>query len=171
MKVTQTTRSKDLTLKQTSTKESAVKQKGTSGSSRKENVPINKVVVTKADGSYSYEDWVPIQIGYFDLYQHLHPEESEVDKLVKYILDQNIPVRYLNVAYSNRTTVGNDVDGMNAVCPMFRHLRFTTGVNGDDGKIVKGWKEVVKQAKIKNPLKCLEALRDSKYVILIFDLQ
>ena len=137
-------------------------------SSKNENVPIKKVVVTKADGSYSYDDWVPIHIGYSDLYNNLHPDESEVDKLVKYILDKNVPVRYLNVAYSNKTSVG-DADEMRRVCPLFRHLMFTPGPTGDEGKIEQGWKHVVKQAKIKNPLKCLQALKDSKRVMLISD--
>ena len=49
------------------------------------------------------EDWGTIQEGYGDLLQDLQPDnpDSEVDKVVKFILDQNFPIRYLEIKYNH----------------------------------------------------------------------
>jgi hypothetical protein len=124
-----------------------------------------RLAAAREDGNYAYDDWVPIQMGFADLLPNLQPDFSEVDKAVNYILDKNIPVRFFNVVYSKRATV-EDVDTMANICPNFKHLRFVPGMSGDDGKILLRWKQLVKEAKIQNPRKCLQNLMASKMVKL-----
>ena len=117
-------------------------------------------------GGHSLDKIVPIQLGYSDLYEHLLPECSEVDRVVKYILDLNIPIRYLNVMFSHQATF-EELDSFKEACPSFRHQRFTPGDSGDKGKIMNTWKKLVKDANIKNPIKCLETFQNLKKVFLL----
>ena len=146
---TQPSSSKNLTKKNDSSKEIAPEKV--------------QLAASRADGNHAFDDWVPIQMGFADLLPNLQPEFSEVDKVVNYILEQNIPVRYINVVYSGRSSV-EDVDEIKKICPKYKHMRFVPGLSGDDGKILKRWKQLVIDAKIKNPEQCLEYLMASKRV-------
>ena len=54
-----------------------------------------------------YDEWTNIREGFAELYNQLNLDDptSKVDKAVEHILDQNIPVRHLNIMYKNKTTV------------------------------------------------------------------
>ena len=120
-------------------------------------------IYNRFDRSCSYSDLVPIQMGYSDLLPLIHPQLSEADRVVKHILDKNILVRYYNVEFSHRVTI-EDVSALKRVCPNFRHLRFTPGPTGDDGKIEKKWQQLVKECALKEPIKCLEEFANGKKV-------
>ena len=105
-------------------------------------------------------------MGYADLYEQLLPECSEVDRVVKYILDLNILVRYLNVEHCYRAGFKKIKDDLKAECPNFKYLRFTPGPRGDEAKIHKRWKQLVKDSGITNPQLCLQNFRNSKMVRL-----
>ena len=59
------------------------------------------------DDKISPDDWCFILDGYSNLYKHLHPDTSEVDRVVKFILDSNIPVRGVNILKLKKATLGN----------------------------------------------------------------
>jgi hypothetical protein len=151
----------------TQTKTTSVKTPIKSASSKqtkiKDSTKEIRLAKAREDRNYAYDDWVPIQMGFADLLPNLQPNFSEVDKAVNYILDKNIPVRFFNVIYSKRTAV-KDVEGIKKMYPKFKHMRFVPGVCGDDGKIVKRWKQLVNEAKIQNPRQCLQDLMASKKV-------
>ena len=129
----------------------------------KENVPQVLPVTRRLEGDYALEDLVPIQMGFCDLYPHLQPECSEVDKIVKYILDLNISVRFLNVKFSHKAAL-LDVENLMVACSNFRHQRFSLGQNGDEGKILKRWSQLVKELSIQSPLECLKTFKTTKKV-------
>ncbi len=106
------------------------------------------------------DSWANIREGFSDLADHLNPEDpnSEVDKMIKYILDANIPVRYFNVQYSNITQVvylySLELKNIKKVCSQFKIGRFSRGPKGEDGVIINNWEKLVKAANIQNPQKC-----------------
>ncbi len=113
----------------------------------------------------SYDSWSNIRDGFSDLEDHLNPDDpdSEVDKLIKYILNINIPIRYFNVkhgAYTNFKTVYHlDKKGMKKAFPNLKIGRFSRGKTGDEGFIRHNWKKLVKGVQLKNPLKCIQDLK------------
>ena len=117
---------------------------------------------------HSLDEMVPIQMGYADLYEHLLPECSEVDRVVKYVLDLNILVRYINVKYSHRATLEEeDISVAKKSCPNFRHRRFVPGQIGEDGKILKRLEQLFRDLSIKNPERCIQDFGNSKKVIFV----
>ena len=129
----------------------------------KENVPQVLRVTRRQEGGYALEDLVPIQMGFSDLYPHLQPECSEVDKIVKYILDLNISIRFLNVKFSHKDAL-LDVENLTVACPNFRHQRYSLGQTGDEGKILKRWSQLVKELSIQSPLECLKTFKTTNKV-------
>jgi hypothetical protein len=112
----------------------------------------------------SYDSWSNIRDGFSDLEDHLNPDDpdSEVDKLIKHILDINIPIRYFNVkhgVYTNFKTLYHlDKKGMKKAFPDLKIGRFTRGKTGEDGIIRANWEKLVKVARLKNPSKCIQDL-------------
>ena len=51
------------------------------------------------------DDWAFILDGYSKLYKHLNPDTCEVDRIVKFILDANIPVRGVNILNLKKTAL------------------------------------------------------------------
>ena len=51
------------------------------------------------------DDWSFILDGYSKLYKHLNPDTCEVDRIVKFILDANIPVRGVNILNLKKTAL------------------------------------------------------------------
>ena len=79
--------------------------------------------------------------------------ESEVDKVVKYILDSNILVRHVSVKYDNVTQMHNkNVLKMMVDCS-FRRGRFS---KNEDGKIEQKWDKLTFEVPIKGQEKCIE---------------
>ncbi len=118
-----------------------------------------KLFETTGNGR-SLDSWASIREGFSDLADHLNPEdpESEVDKMIKFILDANIPVRYFNVQYSYITHITNlyslELMNIKKVCSHFKIGRFSRGAKGEDGVITTNWERLVKDANIQNPRKC-----------------
>ena len=95
--------------------------------SSKENVPQKiRLAAPRADGAYALDDWVPAQMGFSELYECLKPESSEVDRICKFLLDLNFPIRYLNVVYfdKSRNSVSTDLEEIKSKCPNFKCFRF-----------------------------------------------
>jgi hypothetical protein len=117
-----------------------------------------------------YDSWSNIREGFSDFEDHLNPDDpdSEVDKLVKHILDINIPIRYFNVkygAYSNLKSLYHlEMSDIKKACPNFKIGRFTRGPKGEDGIIRQNWDKLVKGAQLKNPLKCIKDLMKLDYL-------
>lgn len=71
----------------------------------------------------SYDDWSRISSGFYELVEQLQPENpnSEVDKVVKFILDENIPVRHINLQFADFTNVNaqytTEMKFMRKKCP------------------------------------------------------
>ena len=71
----------------------------------------------------SYDDWSRIGSGFQELVGLLNPDDttSEVDKVVKFILDKNILVRHINLQYSDFTNVNaqyfTDMKLLRLKCP------------------------------------------------------
>jgi hypothetical protein len=100
----------------------------------------------------SYEDFSPILDGYADLLDHLNPEESEVDKVVKFILDKNILVRNVNVQLSHISVARSrnfyqSIKGLSSM----KVGRYTKGKFGEDACLLKRWDELVRDVPIKDP--------------------
>ena len=106
----------------------------------------------------SGKEWCHIQDGYGHLLDHLEPDnpDSEVDKAIKYILEKNIQVRLLNVKSSEITFVRTYGTELKKLYPNIKIGRFTRGRTGEDGIIQRKWVELVKEASIANPKKCIE---------------
>jgi hypothetical protein len=106
------------------------------------------------------DSWANIREGFSDLIDHLSPDDpdSEVDKMIKYILDANIPVRYFNIQYSYITNMlylySLELKNIKKVCLHFKIGRFSRGPKGEDGVIINNWEKLVKDANIQNPQKC-----------------
>jgi hypothetical protein len=106
------------------------------------------------------DSWANIREGFSDLADHLNPDDpdSEVDKMIKYILDANIPIRFFNVEYGSFTNSFSfyniELKNIKKVCSLFKIGRFSRGAKGEDGVIINNWEKLVKVANIKNPRKC-----------------
>jgi hypothetical protein len=108
------------------------------------------------------DSWANIREGFSDLVDHLNPQDpdSEVDKMIKYILAANIPVRYFNIQYSYITNIQYlyslelELKNIKKVCSHFKIGRFSRGSKGEDGVIINNWEKLVKVANIQNPRKC-----------------
>ena len=105
----------------------------------------------------SYKDFSPILDGYADLLEHLNPDDpdSEVDKVVKFILDKNILVRLVNILLA-RITSRKKLHVYNQEFPLLKHGRFTKSDHGEDAWIKKWWDEFVKEVPINDPERCLD---------------
>ena len=111
-----------------------------------------------SDGEKSYQDLTPILEGYGDLLDLLNPNDanSEVDKVVKYILCKNILVRHLNVALSRFTaSTGPEYYAQVKDFDFLKIGRFTHGDLGEDALLEKRWNELVEQVPIHDPKKCI----------------
>jgi hypothetical protein len=102
----------------------------------------------------SYDSWTNIREGFSDLLETLDPQ-VEVDKLVKYILYLNIPIRHFNVIYVNLKSVSAQTK---TDCPDLKVGRFSRGPNGEDGKIIQNWEMLVKESEMANSTKCVDEL-------------
>ena len=107
-----------------------------------------------------YDAWTNIGEGFAKLYAQLKPDDpaSEVDKVVKYILDQNIPVRHLNSLCKSLNSFESKSERGALInkCPNIKFGRFSRGPNSEEEKIKQNWEELVKVAGILNPDKCME---------------
>jgi hypothetical protein len=113
----------------------------------------------KNDSEKSYEDFSPIMDGYGDLLDHLNPEDpkSEVDKVVKFILEKNILVRHMNVALCRYTNIkGRDFRDLHKQISDFKVGRYSSGDFGDDGRLIKRWNELVETVPIVDPDQCIK---------------
>ncbi len=107
----------------------------------------------------SYEDFSPILDGYADLLDHLNPEESEVDKVVKFILDKNIMVRHVNILLSHLSTpCCGDFKEILKVFKKLKSGRFTRGKFGEDAFLLRRWDELVRDVPIKHPQNLISQL-------------
>jgi len=108
----------------------------------------------------AYNDWSYIKEGYGDLLDHLDPDnpDSEVDKVVKYILDQNIRVRHFNVLcrdLSNKYSIYySSMNHLRQNCPS--DLKFGHFSRKEETLIQNRWDYLMKSANIREPKKCFE---------------
>ena len=135
--------------------------------SKQKEPPKIRLASPRKDGAYALDDWVPSQMGFGDLYRHLKPESSEVDRICKLLLDQNFPIRYLNVVFGRKgcDTVQKHRQEIKQKCPDFKNYRFVSGPNGDDPLIVHRWERLVAEANIQTPIECYKNFSMSKKVI------
>ena len=118
---------------------------------------INKVCA-ELDQDKPYDAWTNIQEGFRELYGQLNPDDpsSEVDKVVKYILDQNIPIRYLNVTYNTITNLEKRL--MKAIkqnCPDLKIKHFSQGSNSVEEKIKLNWEKLTCDANVQDANTCI----------------
>ena len=105
-----------------------------------------------------YTDFSPILDGYADILEHLNPDDpnSEVDKVVKFILDKNIQVRHINVLLLRfGKNLGSEANCLKRF-PLAKFGRFTDGDFGENGSIRRRWEELVKKVPICDPATCIE---------------
>ena len=93
--------------------------------------------------------------------QDLQPDNpgSEVDKVVKFILDQNIPIRYLEIKYNyliNRNSHSrfDELQKLAKANPKLKFVRFRPGKGGEGEIIQKNWHHLMCKAKVTNREKC-----------------
>jgi hypothetical protein len=105
-----------------------------------------------------------IRAAFPNLYDQLNPNDPdcEVDKAVKYILDINIPIRYINVRYGTLSLRSFQrqilrKDRKNAH-PLLKVGRFSPGANGEDGIICQNWERLAKEAGLEDPPQFIEDL-------------
>jgi hypothetical protein len=113
---------------------------------------------TKNDSKKYPEDFSPIMDGYGDLLDPLNPEDpkSEVDKVIKFILEKNIKVRHVNIALSRYTFVKTGTfSNLHKKMPLIKVGRFSPGDFGDDDRLLKRWNELVETVPISNPEQCI----------------
>ncbi len=121
-----------------------------------------KVPKTSSKNEIRLDDWTNLSEGFADLIPLLDPDdaESEVDKVVSFILKQNILVRYINVKYRSYSirhvyNHSKEKSDMKQNCPEIKIGRFSRRSNGEDGTIKRQWEKLILEAKIKNPVKCI----------------
>ena len=136
-------------------------------SAKQKEPPKIRLAAPRKDGTFGLDDWVPAQTGFGDLYRHLKPESSEVDRICKLLLDQNFPIRYLNVVFWRKGCgwVKQHREEIKQKCPDFKNRRFVSGPNGDDPLIAQRWEKLVAEANIQKPLKCYKIFSETKLVI------
>jgi hypothetical protein len=107
----------------------------------------------------SYKDFSPIMDGYGDLLEGLNPDDpnSEVDKVVRFILDKNILVRHVNVVLS-RFAISRSSAFYEAAKDMkeLKIGRFTPGIFGENESLLKNWDELVRTVPISDPDKLIQ---------------
>ena len=115
------------------------------------------------EGKDLCEDWGTIQDGYGDLLQDLQPDnpDSEVDKVVKYILDQNIPIRYLEIKYNQFSHPKfhqsiTELKELAKSSSKFKTGWFRPGKGGEGEIIKRNWRKLIKNANIFDKRKCFE---------------
>ena len=112
------------------------------------------------DSQKSYDDWSPIQEGFGDLLNHLKPEKREVDKIVKFVLDQNIRVRHFNLMFQDSTfsftCLKTKLEGKNY------KVKFGQFSRKEDDLIRKAWDQLVNTAEVQSPAKCFKELTKVK---------
>jgi hypothetical protein len=106
------------------------------------------------------DSWANIREGFSDLADHVNPDDpdSEVDKMIKYILDANIPVRYFNAKFGHITLYTPELTKIKEACPTFKVGRFSRGAQGEDRIIIQNWKKLAKNANIKDRTMCIKDL-------------
>jgi hypothetical protein len=121
-----------------------------------------KVPKTSSKDEMRLDDWINLCEGFADLIPLLDPDdtESEVDKVVSFILNQNILVRYINVKYRSYSirhvyNHSKEKSDMKQNYPEIKIGRFSIGSNGEDGIIKSNWEKLILEAKIKDPVKCI----------------
>ena len=123
-----------------------------------------RLAAPRADGAYALDDWVPAQMGFGELYKYLKPETSEVDRICKFLLDLNFPIRYLNVVYKSQHAVSTDLEEIKSKCPDFKKSRFASGPNGGDPIITERWNKLVAEAGIQSAKNFFEKFLAEKMV-------
>ena len=106
----------------------------------------------------SYEDFSPIMDGYGFLLDHLNPDDpaSEVDKVVKYILDKNIMVRHISILLSHfYCSRGPLFYKCTKDLANLKLGRYSPGKFGEDASLLNQWKELVCSVPIYDPKKFL----------------
>jgi len=113
---------------------------------------------TKNGSEKSYKDYSPILEGYGDLLDRLNPEDpkSEVDKVVKFILEKNIKVRHVNIALCRFTNVrAPEFGDLHKKMRFIKVGRYSAGDFGDDDRLKKRWNELVEIVPIIDPNQCI----------------
>jgi hypothetical protein len=116
------------------------------------------------DHDMPLDAWVSIKEGFSELDGQLDCQ-SEVDRVVKYILDIDISVRFVSVKFS--TFTHNNIYNCKRVanhiienCPGLKFNRFSTSSKGDDGKIKENWENLIECARINDSLQCIQAFKE-----------
>jgi len=112
---------------------------------------------TNSENGKSYEDFSNIMDGCGDLLDNLDPDnpDSEVDKVVKFILDQNILVRHLNELCRYTVCSGKAFYKSIKDFKLVKIGRFTQGEFGEDALLRQRWDELIKKVPINDPEKCI----------------
>ena len=113
---------------------------------------------TNTGSEKSYEGFSPIMDGYGYLLEHLKPDdpESEVDKVVNFILDKNIMVRHVNILLSHLSCSksGSYYDSIKNLVNV-KTGRYSPGKFGEDAILLKWWNKLVSSVPINKPEKFL----------------
>ena len=146
------------------------KHKTNSNKSKNQDIRQSKPVSDPFEGKDLCEDWGTIYDGYGDLLQDLQPDnpDCEVDKVVKFILDQNIPIRYLEIKYNHLTSrqchVNNDeLQKLAKANLKLRFVRFRPGKGGEGDIIQKNWDQLMHKANVANQEKCYRDIFLTKF--------
>jgi hypothetical protein len=143
-----------------------LKRTGENKKSKKEN--LTNISNAGNEQEKAYDDWSYIQEGYGELLDHLDPDnpDSEVDKVVKYILDKNIRVRHLNIQYSHLS-----LTRYFARCYKAEKNLAISGVKigrfsvQENDIIRKQWDQLMHKAKVRDSELCLEDFEKIKVCI------
>ncbi len=106
-------------------------------------------------------EWTNIRAGFSDLLRELDPynPDSEVDKLIEYILDLNIPVRNINVKYNYVYAMQKQIGDVEA-----KDVKVGRYSAEEKQIIQDNWKRLIEEADLKDPAKCLEDLMKPRIV-------
>jgi len=103
-----------------------------------------------------FDEWVSIKEAFKNLYPFL--EKNESDKVVLYVLNKNMPIRFMNaVMFTNKGAK----DEINKICPSIKFKKFSSGTKGDDGKIINRWYELIREVPIRDPVRCFKDLSEA----------
>ncbi len=119
------------------------------------------------------DDWCRVRDGYGDLLEYLEPDnsDSEVDKVVNFILKKNISVRFLDVQIQSSCRNSEIVCSIETLLAKKHSAVKTFLFSEDDDEIIRNnWRSLIEEAEIEDPHKCFEdfILLSKVYVKLWF---
>jgi hypothetical protein len=109
------------------------------------------------------DDWVPVEDSFLDMKMFLNNKRenlSEVDRILKFVLEQKFFVRCLNVVSIHRGSL-NNIDDVIRSCPNYKIGPFSLV---EQHQVAGRWDQLIRDAEIREPIQLLRDFNAIKKV-------